>query len=467
MRPMRQSGGEVLRWLVSSALVAFATLAACGDDDAQGTGGSGGTGSGGMTTGGGGGGGAGGGGGGGALPGSVVVTLAAEAGVSGMQRVSFAVPLAPGQLDDASAVRVLASGSELPAARRGLASRADGSLRSVQLQVDVDVDSVTELTVEIDAQPTGGDLTGVPVSDTLIDPNGEQGPRVWAQLPAVWLSGSGFAGPLLPESEVSGDAAAWASVCDYAEFDTSAFVAAGADTDNALWLYDRGTALFRGYARRGDLVPFRSAYVESAMYRTERHAGFSLLAYVWAAMISDDQASTFVSLADDAVLAYLDVQATYPIGYTDAEARCFAHDSDAHGEGYGYFGCSPWMSAILADALWGYIEMGGTHAAAVESSLVQLGRIVARDGRDANDNPFYWMGVGTSEDEVDPYHEHIGESAYIVAMAWHLSGRSNVDLKSAADALVAKFAADGSAPHVRSFNWQCRSAVATPWYLMP
>jgi hypothetical protein len=453
-----------------------------------------------------------------------------------MQRVSFAVPLAPGQLDDASAVRVLASGSELPAARRGLASRADGSLRSVQLQVDVDVDSVTELTVEIDAQPTGGDLTGVPVSDTLIDPNGEQGPRVWAQLPAVWLSGSGFAGPLLPESEVSGDAAAWASVCDYAEFDTSAFVAAGADTDNALWLYDRGTALFRGYARRGDLVPFRSAYVESAMYRnrltgsgtatrngvpggvaddvkytyaqnlalhylltgddrfresaeevalgmsalwtspgyaggadfwTERHAGFSLLAYVWAAMISDDQASTFVSLADDAVLAYLDVQATYPIGYTDAEARCFAHDSDAHGEGYGYFGCSPWMSAILADALWGYIEMGGTHAAAVESSLVQLGRIVARDGRDANDNPFYWMGVGTSEDEVDPYHEHIGESAYIVAMAWHLSGKSNVDLKSAADALVAKFAADGSAPHVRSFNWQCRSAVATPWYLMP
>ena len=33
------------------------------------------------------------------------------------------------------------------------------------------------------------------------------------------------------------------------------------------------------------------------------------------------------------------------------DARCFAHTATAHGESWGGSGCSPWMSAILADAL--------------------------------------------------------------------------------------------------------------------
>ena len=92
-------------------------------------------------------------------------------------------------------------------------------------------------------------------------------------------------------------------------------------------------------------------YAGGADFWTERHAGFGLLAYVWAMIVSDDRARNFEQLADAAVDAYIALQKTYPPGYSDPDARCFAHTADAHGEGGGYFGCSPWMSAILGDGL--------------------------------------------------------------------------------------------------------------------
>ena len=61
------------------------------------------------------------------------------------------------------------------------------------------------------------------------------------------------------------------------------------------------------------------------------------------------------------------------------------------------------------------------------------------------------------------YDEHIGESAYMVAMAAWLS--RDPELQTAADELTAKLAADGAVGQLRSFNWQCRSAVATSWFL--
>jgi hypothetical protein len=183
-------------------------------------------------------------------------------------------------------------------------------------------------------------------------------------------------------------------------------------------------------------------------------------------IVSDDKADDFRALADEAVKAYIDVQGKYPAGYDDAAARCFAHSADAHGEPYGYFGCSPWMSAILADGLDAYAtERGGAEAAASRASIVKLGRILARDGRDANGKPFYWMGVGVPQDEIDADDEHWGESAYIIAMAYYHDGKADAKLKQAADELTTAFRANGIAPHMRSFNWQCRSAVATPWYL--
>jgi hypothetical protein len=466
----------------------------------------------------------------------VTVHLIPGQAVSGTQRVNLGLPLQAGQLSDAAKVRVLSGSQELRAARRALAKYPDGSLRSVQIQFDTTVSGEADIELRLGEAPTSEALSLVSVDTTLVNPNGEQGPRVWPVLPAAWLSASGFAGPLVAESAVaSTPSAAWASLCDYERFDTDAFLAAGYETDRAVWLFDRGTALYRGYARRGELSPLRSAYIETSMYRnritgtgsatrnglpaggaddvkyayaqnlalhylltgddrhresaegmalgmselwsspgyaggsdfwTERHAGFGLLAFVWAMIVSDDQSANFRRLADAAVDAYLSMQTTYPPGYSDVEARCFAHTADAHGEAGAYFGCSPWMSAILGDALEQYArESDALRASAVHASLVKLGRIIAKRGIQPDGRPYYFMGVGSNENMTEDYNEHFGESAYLIAMAWFYSGKTDTSLRTAADVLVARLGSDGEVPHVRSFNWQCRSAVAGPWFL--
>lgn len=461
-------------------------------------------------------------------PTSVSVRVVPNTEASGVERVSFALPLAPGALSDASRVVVRSGAEELAASRLGLARWPDGSLRSVRIQVELPA-SEAELTIEVGATPGTAELDAAPVADTL---QGDE-PRVWVLVPPAWLASSGVLGPLVAESELAPElGGAWDGVCDYERHDTDAFLP-GSDS-RAVWLFDRVTAMYRGHARTGARSPLRSAYREATLYRegitetdrsvrigvpgaerdlkyhytqgmalhylltgderyreaveavadrvaemwtspgyaggsdfwTERHAGFALLAYVWAAIVSDDRAEDYVRLAEASVDAYLDIQATYPEGYGDPDARCFAHHANAHGEGYGYFGCSPWMSAILADGLHAYAALrGGAEAERVHASLVQLGRIVARDGRDASGKPFYFMGVGTDEDEPDRYDEHWGESAYLVAMAWHLDGREDASLRTIALELLEGLRAQGRAPHVRSFNWQCRSAVATPYFL--
>jgi len=462
---------------------------------------------------------------------NVVVHLVPRAGVSGMTRVNFAVPLAPGQLSDPASVRVLVGGAETPSARRALARHLDGSVRSVQVQIDVAIAGESDATVEIGQAGTAGDLPMMPVADTLNPADGTAGPRVWALLPARWLSGSGVAGPQVPEADVAGTPLdAWRTLCDYAEYDVTNFIGQMADT--AVWLFDRGTTAYRGYARRGDLLTLETAYRETAIYRagitgtgtatripiapddakyhytqnmaihyllsgddrfreaaeavgrrtaavwpspgyaggedfwTERSAGFGLLAFVWAMIVSDDAAAEFRGLADAAVTAHLEDQEMYPVGYADTQARCFAHSAEAHSEGFGYWGCSPWMSAILADGLDAYAtERGGAQAAAARASLVKLARAIARDGLDPSGKPYYWMGVGNGMGEVDDYDEHWGEPAYVVALGWHHAGRNDSALETVARGLVAGLAENGGAPHMRSFNWQCRSAVATPFYL--
>jgi hypothetical protein len=462
---------------------------------------------------------------------SVTVHLIPQQGVAGVQRVNFAVPLAPGVLTGDTQVQVLHDGVEQATALRGLARHPDGSWRSVQVQLDLELAGETDLDVVLGAAPTAGSIAAVPVADTLVDD--ATGPRVWALLPAEWLTESRFAGPLSTAASAEGTPGhAWSTLCDYDEWNYEAFLGVMGQAD--VWLYDRGTTHYRGHARRGDLATLRTAYLETAIYRdgltgtgpdtgigvpgktgdakyyysqnmalhflltgddrfresaedvaeayaalwadpgyagggdfwTERHAGFALLAYVWAMNVSDDQAQQFRQLADEAVTAYIDVQETYPDGYADAEARCFAHSDEAAGEGFGFWGCSPWLSAILADGLDQYAtESPGAQADAARASIVKLGRIIARDGLDPDGKPFYWMGVGDGNGAVDDYHEHWGESAYVVAMAYHHDGASDPDLAQTAADLTDGFASLGEVPHMRSFNWQCRSAVATPYFL--
>lgn len=458
---------------------------------------------------------------------AVVVHLVPQAGVSGTQRINLAVPLWPGALSDADAVTVLVDDAEVASYRRGLASHRDGSVRSVQIQFDLDITGERDVTIGFGS--AGPTIEPVAVADTLVVPDGTEGPRVWALLPASWLATSGVTGPTLPADEVQGAATAWADLCDYEAWGTDAFLADAAEAGP--WLYDRPTAMFRGYARTGDRVPLAAGAREVAIYVagssgegaaiaipvpdasddlkyhyaqgaaiqyllsgddryrefaesiavrahdlwsdpgydggadfwTERHAGFALLAYVWAARVSDDHVAELDGWADEAVAAYLAVQDGFPPGYDDPDARCFAHEAEAHGEDYGYVGCSPWMSAILADALDAWITDRDDDADAI-TSLVRLGRILAREGSDAEGRPLYWMGVGVDGDEPDEYEEHWGESAYVIALASYHAG-GDADLRAAADALIEGFAAHGEVGQVRSFNWQCRSAIATPWYL--
>jgi hypothetical protein len=455
--------------------------------------------------------------------------------VSGTEHVNFAVPFSPGALTDGTAIRVLSGENEIGARTRVLARHPDGSVRSVELQVELAISGETELEVRLGEPSSATAPSAVSVESTLVAADGTQGPRVWALLPAEWSTESGVAGPLVTESAVSDSPlSAWSKICDYASNDVDAFLAKMSDA--TVWLYDRGTVFYRGYARRGDLTTLETAYRETAIYRsglsgsgasttigvpgktddlkyhyaqnlalhylftgddrfreaaenvadkvaalwsnpgyaggsdfwTERHAGFALLAYVWAAIVSDDRAAEFLARADAAVDAYLDAQNSFPSGYADTAARCFAHQADAAGETFGSFGCSPWMSAILADALDAYAtERGGERATKAREAVVKLGRILAREGRDSTGRPYYWMGVGGQTSEPDAYEEHWGESAYVVAMAYDFDGRRDAALKTAADELVAGLAAHGTAPHMRSMNWQCRSAVAAPYFLAP
>ncbi len=465
-------------------------------------------------------------------PDQLQVTLVPD-GVSGTQRVNFAVPFSLGKLSDAGAIKILAGTTELPAARRVLARYADGSARSVQLQLDVNVSTTTSLTVQIGVTGAAGP-TLADVTTTLAGSGNNVHPKVWVQLPSDVMAASGFAGPVTPRSQVQGTSLdVWTTQCDYDQWDTDAFVA-NQSSGREGWLFDRVTSMYRGYAITGSTVPLRSAYREAAIYLagmtitngvttgiappdantdlkyffsqgmalhylltgddryreaaeavsakvvgmwnpqynggsgfwTERHAGFALLAHEWATIVSDDKAAAIAARAETAVTAYLDGQMTYPTNYTDPDARCFGHSAGAHGESYGTMGCSPWMSAILADALDAHARrVGGTRATQVRQAIVRLGRIIARDGLDSSGKPYYWLGIGAASDEVDDYDEHWGEAAYLVGMAWNFSGRTDTGLKQKADALVAGFTTQGEVGHVRSFNWQCRSAVLAPTFL--
>jgi hypothetical protein len=461
-------------------------------------------------------------------PTSFEIRLVRE-GAGGMQRINFAIPLAPGAIEDTEHVRVLDGERELPAARRALGRYPDGSPRSLQLQVELDPALTTSLHIEVGPLGVAG-LEPVPVATLLTGTGGDTTPRVWALLPASVLSESGLLGPLLPQDQIAGTPQdAWAALCDYAKWDTARFLAASSSRD--VWLYDRVTAMYRGYAITGDIGPLRSAYREAGIYRagisiangtatgigvptasddlkyhysqgmalhylltgderfreaaeaiaarvkgmwnpvysgdrfwSERHAGFALLAAEWAQRVSDDRAAEFAANADAYVDAFLAAQRG-PLAGSDPEARCFAHTATAHGEDFGTTGCSPWMSAILADSLDAYAtRVGGAREAEVRVSLARLGRAIARKGLDGEGRPFYWMAVSGGS-EIDDFDEHWGESAYVIALGWRATGGTDPELRAAADKLIAGLRDHGEVGQLRSFNWQCRSAVMTPAFL--
>ncbi len=448
---------------------------------------------------------------------------------SSQQRINFAVPFGQAWLLDEKLVSVVQGDAIVPFARRVLSKHHDGSIRSVQVQVDLAVSGETDVKVRIETSAVDAALTMQSVDTTLTKTGSAEMPKVWARLPANWLSASAVGGLLLPASDTPAEFAAWEKLCNYDKNNYDAFISQ--QSDASVWLYDRPTTLYRGYLRRGDSATLASAYKEVSLYRaglkgtgtstaiglsdkvddlkyyyaqglamhylltgddryreaaeniadrvsklftayaykgsgfwTERHAGFGLLAFMWAGVVSDDKAASYVKLADDAVAGLIATQARAVTGYADANARCFSHSAESHGEDYGYDGCSSWMSAIVADGIEFYVrEREGTQQADARDMLVKLGRFFAQK-RASDGKPYYWNASNGKSGEEDPDDEHWGESAYLAGLAYFYSGRTDASLHDAAVAYARGTADNGSAPHMRSFNWQCRSAVATSYF---
>ena len=51
-----------------------------------------------------------------------------------------------------------------------------------------------------------------------------------------------------------------------------------------------------------------------------------------------------------------------------------------------------------------------------------------------------------------------------MAVAAHLTDHEDAELEQGLDELLQGFSDHGIAGQLRSFNWQCRSGVMTPWF---
>ncbi|MBL8951736.1 MAG: hypothetical protein JNK82_13220 [Myxococcaceae bacterium] len=473
---------------------------------------------------------------------TVAITLTPASGVTGTQRINFGLPVSDGvAVSTPIAVRI--GGSTVATFSRVLATYPSGNARSFQVQFDAPQGTTA---AEVALGVTAPALVAQPVDSLLqneaLATETVRTPRVWVTLPAAHLVASTVAGHLVTSASVTAPPMdAWKTKCNYATYGSAAFASTIATTGN--WLYDRGTALYRGYASTGALGPLQSAWRETDVYRqrllassttppssdlkyaytqnlalhyllsgddrfreaaetiagrspvsgytgaispsfwTERHAGFGLLANVWAARVSDDQAATFRTRANTIVTNLIAIQDT-SLSLTgapankqlDATYRCFAHTPVAH-DSSEYVNldsamaatlvCSPWMSAITADGLEAYADdADATRRTAALNAIVRLGRrLVNPDNRaPSTGRPHYLLGLDGAN-APDGFNEHWGEVAYVGAMAWHYSGRSDATLRTNALHYVSGFSTSGTIGQLRSFNWQCRSAIATPYYL--
>jgi hypothetical protein len=193
---------------------------------------------------------------------SIVVRLEGQADDLGNELVNFGLPLPSNFLNESKKVRILAEdGSELIAAIRSLepwrVGGHDGSIRSllVQFKLDFSKQRNQRVTIRFDRQPkTTAEFA--PITPTLRDEQGLQGPRVLAVLPAEWLCASGIVGPQIPA----------ASSGEYSSYDKLVeknFPGSLAYLDSKVyheWLFDRTTCYYKMYVRTGESKYLQAAY---------------------------------------------------------------------------------------------------------------------------------------------------------------------------------------------------------------
>ena len=165
----------------------------------------------------------------------------------------------PACVHDPRRVRVLdARDRELAAAVRPLelwrTDGRDGSLRAVGIRLRADLTTTTsqQLRIELNGTPraTTRSTAPIPIEETLVDPDGLQGARVQAVLPARWLCAAGVAGP----QAIARSDGAYAG---YEGFVDRSFPESLATLDSDVyhhWLFDRPTCWYTQYVRTGDRV---------------------------------------------------------------------------------------------------------------------------------------------------------------------------------------------------------------------
>ncbi|HEY8188867.1 MAG TPA: hypothetical protein VIF64_22560 [Pyrinomonadaceae bacterium] len=193
----------------------------------------------------------------------IEVRLEGRAENLGRELVNFGLPLPPGLLSDPRRLRVVnRSGEEISAAVRVLEpwriGGRDGSIRSLQVQFTSDFSRNRTQSIKVILhQPRSKDQSRfVPVSETLLDREGLQGPRVLALVSARWLCDSLIVGPQTPATESGAYAA-------YEQFVEKNFPGSLAYLDSKVyseWLFDRTTAYYKMYVRTGEAKFLEAAY---------------------------------------------------------------------------------------------------------------------------------------------------------------------------------------------------------------
>jgi len=191
-----------------------------------------------------------------------------------METVNLGVPLPPGLLTDPQLARVVVDGQEVQSAARPLEAwrygAGEGSIRSLQLQFDIDLSSGKErqATLQLGEARQRSRPSLVPVESTLVQADGLKGPRAYAVLPADYLCESRVAGPQLPASQ-SGD---YASYDEHVEKQFMGSLGFVASKDATHWLFDRTSTWYKAYVRTGQRKYLDAAYRAAHFVRLQTEA---------------------------------------------------------------------------------------------------------------------------------------------------------------------------------------------------
>ncbi|MEO8011740.1 MAG: hypothetical protein ABI650_08870, partial [Dokdonella sp.] len=190
---------------------------------------------------------------------------------------TFAIPFAPGELNDPSMVRILdGNGIEIPASVQETLRWhfKDGSIRSVRVQLKATlVDDTRRLQFDVGRARTRG-LPLAPYANSLVDgPHHLRVPGILATLDPRWLTRSLVAGPQQPfESANSYDR----YVATQLEWASALPVA-----DSTAWLFDRPSTLFKLYVRSGRIEHLRAAIESYRFYMSKLVRGTDKCAGGW------------------------------------------------------------------------------------------------------------------------------------------------------------------------------------------